>query len=512
MSSLGGHSHSHNHHGEEKEEEDCAATTTDHHAHDEHSHVVHQSRADTRVKDIALWSSSDDNDNKDEQRLSKSYGLLDHAHDTNDQVLLKLQRAALLCLTFLCVEVVGGYLAGSLAVLSDASHLCADLASFAVAIGASYLASLPKTANHTFGLKRVESLAALLSMLSLAFISIALGVEALRRIYKITMTTDGATVEVQGVLMSGIAFIGVLVNIALAFVLGEHHVHMPSDSGCGSHNHSHGHSSHEAAVSGDKNHGKESSCTAGGDDHGHSHGHSHGHEADEATPLVNKTSNNNDKEEKGGHEHVHEHHDESAKNDDHPGVPIPFLPKNINLQAAYLHVLGDLAQSVAVLIAGLLIWAFPSWTIVDPICTLLFCTIVGYSTVGVLRSSVAVLLQEVPPSVDWKSVFDAIENIPGVSDVHDLHIWSISHGIPALSVHCKAEEPELALEHIYTRCRDFGIVHATIQVQSQSGECVTCTDRICRLCQFAEERQATRTMTKTNITANNGNDNGGTMV
>ena len=153
-------------------------------------------------------------------------------------------------------------------------------------------------------------------------------------------------------------------------------------------------------------------------------------------------------------------------------------------------MLGDLAQSVAVLIAGLIIWAFPSWTIVDPLCTLLFCTIVGYSTVGVLRTSVAVLLQEVPPSVDWKSVYDAIENIEGVSDVHDLHIWSISHGIPTLSVHCKAEQPEQALEQIYTRCRDFGIVHATIQVQAQSGECVTCTDRICRLCQFAEEKSA----------------------
>ena len=86
-------------------------------------------------------------------------------------------------------------------------------------------------------------------------------------------------------------------------------------------------------------------------------------------------------------------------------------------------------------------------------------------------------------------MYDAIEGIEGVSDVHDLHIWSISHGIPTLSVHCKAAEPEQALEQIYTKCRDFGIVHATIQVQAQSGECVTCTDRICRLCKFAEEKE-----------------------
>ena len=434
----------------------------------------------------------------DAQRLDKSHGLLDHAHENDGVVLRKLQRASLLCLTFLLVEVTGGLLSGSLAILSDASHLCADLASFAVAIGASYLASLPKTANHTFGLKRVESLAALLSMLSLAFISVALGVEAIRRIYKIVIHDDD-DIQVAGFLMSGIAFIGVLVNVALAFVLGEHHVHLPSDTGgCGSHDHghSHGHEGHgdrSKSTTGNSNNQTATSCSSG-----HDHGHSHNHEttnndqtAHEGTALLAASGSNDvTTTNNSSHEHVHEHVDAERSHDHAVGAPIPFLPKNINLQAAYLHVLGDLAQSVAVLIAGLIIWAFPSWTIVDPLCTLLFCTIVGYSTVGVLRTSVAVLLQEVPPSVDWKSVYDAIENIEGVSDVHDLHIWSISHGIPTLSVHCKAEQPEQALEQIYTRCRDFGIVHATIQVQAQSGECVTCTDRICRLCQFAEEKSA----------------------
>ena len=334
-----GHSHSHNH----------GSCTTDHHDH-EHSHVVHTSPADTRIKDIALW---DDSDDPDATRLSKSHGLLDHAHGTNDnKVLIKLQRASLLCLTFLLVEVVGGVLSGSLAILSDASHLCADLASFAVAIGASYLASLPKTANHTFGLKRVESLAALLSMLSLAFISIALGIEAIRRIYKITVIGDH-NIEVQGVLMSGIAFIGVLVNVALAFVLGEHHVHLPSDSGgCSSHDHghSHGHGTshgekdhHDDHDNGDDHHHDhdDHECSSDNGDHGHDHGHDHS--ANEATPLVQQEKNNNH------HEHVHDHKEKDAN---YKGAPIPFLPKNINLQAAYLHVLGDLAQSVAVLIAG----------------------------------------------------------------------------------------------------------------------------------------------------------------
>lgn len=306
--------------------------------------MVHQSPADTQVKDIALWNKDNtSNLNQDAMRLSKSHGLLDHKHDNNDKVLIKLQRASLLCLTFLLVEVVGGVWSGSLAILSDASHLCADLASFAVAIAASYLSSLPKTANYTFGLKRVESLAALLSMLSLAFISVALGVEAIRRIYKIIVRDDG-TVQVQGLFMSGIAFIGVSVNVALAFVLGEHHVHLPSDSGgCGSHDHGHDHghgSTHDHECNNDNGYDQ-------GHDHLHGHDSNDQQQADEATPLVPESSRSNNK--KNDHEHVHDHNE---RKDDYKGAPIPFLPKNINLQAAYLHVLGDLAQSVAVLIAG----------------------------------------------------------------------------------------------------------------------------------------------------------------
>jgi Co/Zn/Cd efflux system component len=78
--------------------------------------------------------------------------------------------------------------------LSDAAHLFSDLASFAVAIGASYLASLPATAQHTYGLKRSESLAALFSMVSLAFVSAGLSYEAVRRYVNALVMTDGGSV------------------------------------------------------------------------------------------------------------------------------------------------------------------------------------------------------------------------------------------------------------------------------------------------------------------------------
>jgi cation diffusion facilitator family transporter len=129
------------------------------------------------------------------------------------------------------VEVIGGLLSGSLAVLSDAVHLAADLAAFLVAIGGSHIASLPASVSHTFGLRRTESMAALLSMVCLVILSIGLAGEATHRIWVLSFS-QGNVVQVNGKMMSSIAAIGVVVNVVLAFVLGEDHAHMPVSSKC----------------------------------------------------------------------------------------------------------------------------------------------------------------------------------------------------------------------------------------------------------------------------------------
>jgi len=135
-------------------------------------------------------------------------------------VLKRLKIATVLCVIFFVVEVIGGYLADSIAILSDAAHLFSDLASFAVAIVANYLASLPSTSQHTFGLKRTESLAALFSMITLALVCVWLGGEACLRFYDMVFRPEIAMEKysTDGKLMSLIATIGVLVNVALAFV------------------------------------------------------------------------------------------------------------------------------------------------------------------------------------------------------------------------------------------------------------------------------------------------------
>lgn len=349
-------------------------------------------------------------------------------------------------------------MAGSLAVLSDAAHLAADLSAFVVAISGSHIASLPASDSHTFGLKRTESLAALFSMVSLAILSVGLACEAIRRMY-IDLFAGGEVTQVEGKLMSSIAFLGVIVNVILAYVLGEDHIHMVGSDDChGDHGHDHGHS------------------------HGHSsnneHGHAHKHDEESDTLLSNKDhsySAVNDVQ----------HLDEVLPEGDNVTESKPHKKeRNVNLHAAYLHVLADLLQSVVVLVAGLIIWWKPTWQLADPICTLIFSIIVCYSTIGVIRSSLSVLLEEVPPGVNWEEIYDAINGVDGVTNVHDLHIWSISHGNFILSVHAAADNSVQAYQDIKKLCNEkYNISHLTVQLQPASiDDCVTCTEESVHLC------------------------------
>ena len=414
-----GHDHSHGHshsHDESSHDEDSSGHSHDHH-HDDSSH--------------------------DEESCGHSH---DHHHEVNgnnlteqerrQEVLKKLKTASLICFVFFLIEVVGGYLAGSLAILSDAAHLAADLSAFVVAILGSHIAALPVSEAHTYGLKRTESLAALFSMVSLVILSIGLAVVALRRMYFIF---NGVEIQlVDGKLMSTIAFIGVIVNVLLAYVLGEDHVHM---------------------IGADSGH-----------DHEHSHGHSHFHGHEETESLVSSSQNEGYASIGDDVQHTNE-------------ITHVDPERNVNLHAAYLHVLADLTQSVVVFIAGLIIWYNPTWQITDPICTLIFSVLVCWSTGSVIRSSLSVLLEEVPPGVDYDDVFDAIRNVKGISNVHDLHIWSISHGQSCLSVHAAAEDIESAYRDIRKLCHRRKITHLTVQLQPASIEdCVTCIDETEHMC------------------------------
>lgn len=135
----------------------------------------------------------------------------------------------------------------------------------------------------------------------------------------------------------------------------------------------------------------------------------------------------------GGHSHSHgggssHGHSHGGGNGD-----------NINVRAAFIHVLGDLLQSLGVLVAALFIYFQPSWVIIDPICTLVFSVIVLCTTIYILRDAMIVLLEGRPSNIDFAKVFSSLEDIEGVKKVHDLRIWSLTMDKIALSVHLEID-------------------------------------------------------------------------
>jgi cobalt-zinc-cadmium efflux system protein len=144
----------------------------------------------------------------------------------------------------------------------------------------------------------------------------------------------------------------------------------------------------------------------------------------------------------------------------------------LNVRAAMLHVLADLASSAGVVLAGLVMLA-TGWAYADPITAILIGLLVIASTVGVLRETVGVLLEGAPEGMDAREVGGAIGSTEGVVGVHDLHLWTITSGFPALSAHvlveagadCHAIRRQL---EVLLRER-FGLSHTTLQVEHAPG-------------------------------------------
>ncbi len=144
----------------------------------------------------------------------------------------------------------------------------------------------------------------------------------------------------------------------------------------------------------------------------------------------------------------------------------------LNVRAALLHVLADLASSVGVVVAALVL-LLTGWDGADPLAGLLIGLLVLASTVGILRESLAILLEGAPRGVDAREVGAAMTGVPGVVGVHDLHIWTITSGFPALSAHVLVEpkadchairrELEVVLE------QRFSLTHTTLQVEHAPG-------------------------------------------
>ena len=141
-----------------------------------------------------------------------------------------------------------------------------------------------------------------------------------------------------------------------------------------------------------------------------------------------------------------------------------------------IHVIGDCINSVGVIVAALIIYIFPDLWICDPICTYIFAFIVFVTTIPVTRKCIRVLMEGTPEKFDIKKLQEDIwtlntPNEKHIIDVHDLHVWAISLGKNAMTVHIVSNEPLKTLRQVTDLCRrKFNLHHTVIQVEGPIDE------------------------------------------
>ena len=286
----------------------------------------------------------------------------DHHHDHTQGANKKaLTISLILIASFMIVEVIGGVLTNSLALLSDAGHMLSDAISLAVALAAFKMGEKAADSARTFGYRRFEILAAVFNGVTLIVIAVFIIAEAAGRF------VNPPEVATTGMLI--IAFLGLVINIVVAKIL----------------------------MSGDT-------------------------------------------------------HD------------------NLNMKGALLHVFGDLLGSVAAIVAALSIMFF-GWGFMDPLASVIVAILIAVSGFRILRQSLNVLMEGVPENIDVDTIINTINNIEGVEDAHHLHVWSISSGMNALSVHVvvngtlNVHETQKIIHRIEEQMKHENIEHVTVQVE-----------------------------------------------
>ncbi len=149
------------------------------------------------------------------------------------------------------------------------------------------------------------------------------------------------------------------------------------------------------------------------------------------------------------------------------------LPRSLNVRAAAIHVLGDLLASSGVIGAGLVI-ALTGWYAVDALASLLIAALIALGAWGVLQEAVNILLESAPASVDPEQMMAAVRRVPGVLELHDLHVWAVTSEVLALSAHLLVEDQMVSQADRVQRgvrellAHQFGIEHATLQLEGNA--------------------------------------------
>jgi cobalt-zinc-cadmium efflux system protein len=290
-----------------------------------------------------------------------------HSHGVNagaDSRYLAIGLALLV--GFMLVEVVVGFIASSLALISDAGHMLTDAGSIGLALLTMRLAQRPARGAMTYGLKRAEILSAQANGITLLLLSAWFVYEAIRRLID--------PPEVEGGLVLAIALLGIVVNLLATWTISR----------------------------------------------------------------ANRES--------------------------------------LNVEGAFQHILTDLFAFIATAIAGAIIYFSAGYNRVDAIAALVVAVLMLRAGYGLVRDSGRIFLEASPKGLDPEAVGHAIASHPGVASVHDLHVWEVTSGFPALSAHvlvaededCHAERREL--EHLLEE--RFDLHHTTLQVDHVTPEVI----------------------------------------
>ncbi|XP_054461937.1 proton-coupled zinc antiporter SLC30A2 isoform X2 [Anoplopoma fimbria] len=332
----------------------------------------------------------------------------------------RLYVVSVICLIFMIGEILGGYLAGSLAVMTDAAHLLVDFISFLISLLSLWLSSRPATHKLNYGWHRAEILGSLLSVFSIWLVTGVLVYLAVER-----LITNDFTIEATIMLItSGCAL---LANIVMALILHQ--------SG---HGHSHG----------------------GLSSHGHGHSHKNGNKPNQ---VLNHTNHND--------------HADAEQNGAANGGRAQ--QENASVRAAFVHVLGDLLQSISVFVSAIIIYFKPEYKIADPICTFLFSIFVLCTTITILRDILIVLMNGTPGGMKYGEVRDGLLAVKGVKAIHNLHIWALTINQTVLTAHVAIDETvdaQTVLREMTQACvSSYNFHSVTIQMERQTDLKPGCT-------------------------------------
>jgi cobalt-zinc-cadmium efflux system protein len=288
-----------------------------------------------------------------------------HAREMRKISKQKLWTAFFIIFSFMIVEIFGGIISNSLALMADAGHMFTDVAALLLAILVARLAEKEPTPTRTYGLLRAEILGAFANGAALVIIVGIIFWQALKRF--------GGSYEINSQLMIIVALAGLGANIASAMVLYKNR---------------------------------------------------------------NVT---------------------------------------VNMKGAFLHVVADGLGSIAAVISGIVIF-FTGWVTIDPIASIVIGILILWSSWGLIKENINILLESTPENIDYNEVKNSLESIEHIKEVNDLHIWTISTGIPSLSAHvqlqCECSDSnhwQLCLKEAQDMLKNkFGIEHSTLQFEPES--------------------------------------------